>query len=170
MSSLLLCRAAGRTSTFNRSVRDEDGNTVKVLSFAPGAPLLVEGDDLIAVMQDVGRAIVIVEVAKDRPDSLSVKYEETAAFMLAELGQVADFSDERHRRIKQVEPIQEPGASIEISDEIFDILNQPENLELLGGEATPESVAKFVADGNELTKLKDIGKGRATALSASLGL
>lgn len=165
--SLLLCRVPGKSATFTRCVRDESDNVVKTLQFVPGAPVLVEGDDLLAVMRDIGKTIFIVELDEKIKGRLNVMYAETSAFMKAELGVDVDFPQSLKGHIKQVAETAEPGVDIELDNDILDALEQ--NLEALGGEVSPESIAEY-AKGNELTDLKGIGESRAAAIVSALGL
>lgn len=73
---------------FRRSVRDEDGNVVRLLTFAPGEAVKLQGEDEIdAVAADIGNALI--EVGLDgrlRPKSP----EQIAAATAADSGRTAD--------------------------------------------------------------------------------
>lgn len=167
---LLLCRKPGASATFNRSVRDSAGDVVKVLEFAPGVPVLVEGDDLLAVMRDVGRTVFICEEDENVANRLNIKVEETQAFMQAKLGITEDLTDLRKKHVKKQGHTVVPGADVVLDDELIEVLELPENVETLGGEVSPESVALFMADGGELTDLKQVGPVKAEAIKKALGL
>lgn len=47
---------------FHRSVRDAQGGIVKRLDFKAGEPVNLTGDDLLAVKDDIGHALVAVTV------------------------------------------------------------------------------------------------------------
>lgn len=200
MSSLLLIRAPGKSATFSRTVRDEKGNVVKTIDFSPGVPVLVEGDDLIPVMRDIGNTIFICEQDENNPSRINVLYRETSAFVEAELGIEKDLSDLKKGHVKRQgenilsgddpgvegseccdipgcehevdgEPSDEDGDEdvVELDADIAAVLELPENVEMLGGEVTPDAVIAFAKE-NQLTDLKEIGPGRAKKIKEVLGI
>lgn len=55
----------GITTPFNRSVRDKGGSIVETLSFQPGIPMSLDGEQLKAVAQDIGNTLVLVSDVDD---------------------------------------------------------------------------------------------------------
>jgi hypothetical protein len=52
-------------ATFRRSVRDENGKTLKVLEFKKGEPLLLDEAEFEAVINDLGKSLCFAHLDSD---------------------------------------------------------------------------------------------------------
>lgn len=60
MEPILLSRTS--PGSFRRSVRDALKHVVRVIEFTPGEPQWLEGEDLAAVRDDIGKALCYAEL------------------------------------------------------------------------------------------------------------
>lgn len=51
-----------RPGTFRRTIRDESGKAVRTAVFEPRIPVILEDDEFIAMVPDVGHAVVYAEI------------------------------------------------------------------------------------------------------------
>ena len=153
----------GARTTFRRSIRNAKGGIVRKLEFPPGTPVdLTSRQELEAIYNDIGKALVIVErndMGQAKPD-----WDATGEVVRERDGRPAGGDAE------EVDGEEPEGIVIdlEIDEDLVELLKRHQAE--LPSPVTVESLADWVKEGNSFTTLDGFTVDSVSRLHQALAL